>query len=73
MLDAMLDQARYRVTHPENFPELGTNQPKYDLRNFIRYLHLEKPTQWERCFQNSRSAIGERWKYISINFGESHW
>jgi hypothetical protein len=45
MLIAMLDKARYRVTHPENFPELGTNRPKYHLRNFIRYLHLEKPTQ----------------------------
>jgi hypothetical protein len=45
MLDAQLDQARYRVTHPENFPDLGTNRPRYHLRNFIRYLHLEKPTQ----------------------------
>jgi len=45
MLDAMLGQARYRVTHPENFPELGTNRPRYHLQNFIRYLHLEKPTQ----------------------------
>ena len=45
MLDALLDQARYRVTHPENLSELGTNRPRYHLHNFIRYLHLEKATQ----------------------------
>jgi len=48
MLDAQLDQARYRVTHPEDFPDLGTNRPRYHLRNFIRYLHLENPTQREK-------------------------
>lgn len=49
MIDAMLDQARYRVTHPEEFSNLiRGNRPRYHLRNFTRYLHLEKPTQRER-------------------------
>jgi hypothetical protein len=48
MLDAQLDQTRYRTAHPKHFPDLGTNRPRYHLRNFIRYLHLEKPTQRER-------------------------
>ena len=47
MLDAQLDQVRYRSTDPENFP-LDSNRPRYHLRNFIRYLHLEKPTQREK-------------------------
>jgi hypothetical protein len=48
MLDAQLDQARYRVTHPEDFPSVLGNRPRYHLRNFIRYLHLEKLTQREK-------------------------
>lgn len=47
MIDALLDQARYRVMHPEEFPTPG-DRPRYHLRNFIRYLHLEKPTQREK-------------------------
>ena len=47
MLDAQLDQARYHVTHPEDFPGLLGNRPRYHLRNFIRYLHL-KLTQREK-------------------------
>ncbi|KIM41655.1 hypothetical protein M413DRAFT_444912 [Hebeloma cylindrosporum] len=48
MLDALLDQSRYRIIHPEEFPLSGTNRAKYHLLNFTRYLHLEKPVQRER-------------------------
>ena len=41
MLDALLDQVRYRVTRPEYIPNRVGNLPRYHLRNFIRYLHLE--------------------------------
>jgi hypothetical protein len=51
MLDALLDQARYRVIYAENFPEepekLGY-RVEYHLRNFVRYLHLEKLQQREK-------------------------
>jgi hypothetical protein len=45
IIDALLDQARYRVAYAEIFPEKGGNRPKYHLRNLVRYLHLEKPQQ----------------------------
>lgn len=54
MLDALLDQARYRTTHAaaENFSssssEQGGNRPRYHLQNCVRYLHLEKAHQRER-------------------------
>jgi hypothetical protein len=48
ILDALLDQARYRVTYAENFPGKLGNRPKYHLQTFVRYLHLEKPQQRER-------------------------
>lgn len=48
ILDALLDQARYRVTHAESFPEKLGYRPQHHLRNFVRYLHLEKPQQRER-------------------------
>ncbi|KAA6410355.1 MAG: hypothetical protein FRX48_05776 [Lasallia pustulata] len=48
ILDALLDQARYRITYAENFPGKGGNRPSYHLSNFVRYLHLEKPQQRER-------------------------
>ena len=48
MLDALLDQARYRVIYAENFPGKLGNRPKYHLQNFVRYLHLEKLQQRER-------------------------
>jgi len=48
MLDALLDQARYRVTHAEEFPGKLGNRPVYHLQNCVRYLHLEKPQQRER-------------------------
>jgi hypothetical protein len=48
ILDALLDQARYRVTYAENFPAKPGNRPKYHLQTFVRYLHLEKPWQRER-------------------------
>jgi hypothetical protein len=47
ILDALLDQARYRVTYAENFPGKLGNRPIYHLKTCIRYLHLEKPQQRE--------------------------
>lgn len=51
ILDALLDQARYRVTYAENFPRNQGNRPEYHIRNFVRYLHLEKPQQRERLLR----------------------
>jgi hypothetical protein len=48
MLDALLDQACYRVIFAENFLGKLDNRPKYHLQNFVRYHHLEKPQQRER-------------------------
>jgi hypothetical protein len=49
ILDALLDQARYyRVTHAKNLPEKLGYRVNYHLRNFVRYLHLEKPQQREK-------------------------
>ena len=48
ILDALLDQARYRVTCAENFPGKLGNRPRYHLQTSVRYLHLEKPQQRER-------------------------
>jgi hypothetical protein len=48
ILDALLNQARYRVIYAENFTGMLGNRPQYHLRNFVRYLHLEKPQQRER-------------------------
>lgn len=48
IFDALLDQARYRVTYAENFPGKLGNRPKYHLQTSVRYLHLEKPQQRER-------------------------
>ena len=48
MLDALLDQSHYRVTHPEDYPSVVENRPRYHLGNFIRYLHLEKVVQREK-------------------------
>lgn len=48
MLDALLDQARYGVTNAENFPGKVGLRTSYHLRNFVRYLHLEKPQQREK-------------------------
>jgi hypothetical protein len=48
ILDALLDQARYRVTYAKDFPGKLGNRPKYHLQNFVRYLHIEKPQQRER-------------------------
>lgn len=44
IVDALLEQTRYRVTHAENFPGKSGDRPRYHLRNLVRYLHLEKPT-----------------------------
>ena len=64
MFDALLDQARYRVTHAENFPGGGRlgNRPRYHLQNFVRYLHLEKAQQRERLLpelaERNRGEMG---------------
>lgn len=50
IIDACLDQARYRMVHPENF-RISTNRPVYHLRNFTRYLFLENEEQQEKLFQ----------------------
>lgn len=44
IIDACLDEVRYRIVHPETFG-LSTNRPVYHLRNFIRYLFLEHEKQ----------------------------
>lgn len=56
ILDALLDQARYRATHPEEFSLMSGNRPLYHLQTSVRYLHLEKPQQQERVF----SELAER-------------
>ncbi|KAI9801460.1 MAG: hypothetical protein M1833_002692 [Piccolia ochrophora] len=43
--DAVLDQLSYRDTYPEDFEGKMGNRPAYHLRNFIRYLYLERPSQ----------------------------
>lgn len=48
MLDALLYQAHFRATHAEDFPGRVGRRPQYHLRNFVRYLHLEKPQQREK-------------------------
>jgi hypothetical protein len=48
ILDALLDQARYRVMYAEKSPGKLGNWPEYHLLNSVRYLHLEKPQQRER-------------------------
>lgn len=69
MLDALLDQAHYRVIYAENFPGTGGNRPVYHLQTFVRYLHLEKPQQQERVFpelaernRGEMEAISSRFK-----------
>ena len=48
ILDALLDQARYRITYAENFPDKLGNRPSYHLSKLVCYLHLEKPEQQKR-------------------------
>lgn len=45
--DAILDQLRYRNTHAEKFEGKKGNRPSYHLRNFVRYLYLERLSQRE--------------------------
>ncbi|KAI9848468.1 MAG: hypothetical protein M1837_000263 [Sclerophora amabilis] len=47
-INALLDQQRYRLTHPEEFPDNFTTLPSYHLSNFIRYLYLEKSYQRQK-------------------------
>ena len=48
MLEALMDQARYRSMFAENLHEKQSIRLEFHLRNFVRYLHLEKPQQRER-------------------------
>lgn len=41
MINALLDQAQYRVTYAEKIPGMVENRPIYDLNIRARYLHLE--------------------------------
>lgn len=50
IIDACLDQARYRIVHPWIFG-LSTDRPVYHLRNFIRYLFLEHEKQQEKLLR----------------------
>lgn len=50
IIDACLDQARYRMVHPEIFG-FSSNRPAYHLRNFTRYLFLEYEEQQEKLLQ----------------------
>ena len=45
--DAVLDQLSYRTTRAENFQRNKGNRPAYHLRNFVRYLYLERRSQQE--------------------------
>lgn len=45
--DAVLDQLRYRNTHAEDYQWKTGNSLAYHLRNFVRYLYLERQSQRE--------------------------
>ncbi|KAI9826018.1 MAG: hypothetical protein M1826_006816 [Phylliscum demangeonii] len=47
-IDALLDQQRYRLAHPENYPDRRGTLPSYHLSNFIRYLFLESGHRRDR-------------------------
>jgi hypothetical protein len=48
ILDTLLDQAHYYVIYAKNFLRKLGNRLEYHLRNFVCYLHFEKPQQRER-------------------------
>ncbi|KAH0565360.1 hypothetical protein GP486_001243 [Trichoglossum hirsutum] len=50
LVDALLDQVRYRQTHIEtyNYTSMPNMLPSYHLSNLIRYLHLERTYQREK-------------------------
>jgi hypothetical protein len=68
MLDALLDQARYRDGHPEKISYLSGHRPRYHLSNFTRYLHLEKPTQRERVLPELAERNREAMEVILNKF-----
>ncbi|KAI9807964.1 MAG: hypothetical protein M1825_005271 [Sarcosagium campestre] len=47
MIDSYLDQLRYRAGVKDKDPNLGRSRalPGYNIRNFIRYLHLDQVSQ----------------------------
>jgi hypothetical protein len=50
LIDAFLDQYRYRQAHVENYYYKSTSTclPSIHLTRFIRHLHLARPYQWEK-------------------------
>ncbi|KAI9651423.1 MAG: hypothetical protein M1829_003013 [Trizodia sp. TS-e1964] len=68
MLNALLEQANYRITHAENFPRSGGNRPMYHLNNAVRYLHLEKPQQQARLLPELEEPNRGMMKAISMKF-----
>ena len=64
ILDALLDQARYRSTYAENF--LGSwaigQSIIYKLLSVI--FTSRSRSNGKDCFQSWRSAIGQRWKRL---------
>lgn len=66
MCDAILDQLRYRTTHIENYGKETGNRPAYHLRNFVRYLYLERQSQRDLLLpllaERNRAEMGQRIK-----------
>jgi hypothetical protein len=68
MLDAQLDQARFRIQHPNVLHSVLGNRPRYHLGNFIRYLHLEKPMQRKRLLQELSDRNRKEMEVLLDNF-----
>lgn len=68
MLDALLDQARYRATHSEEFSLMSGNRPLYHLQASVRYLQLDKPQQQERVFSELAERNREMMEGIANKF-----
>lgn len=68
MLDALLDQARHRLTNAESFPEKQGNRPMNHLNTCVRYLHLEKPLQRERVLPELAERNRESMEAIMNKF-----
>jgi hypothetical protein len=58
LIDALLDQIRYRQNHVETYKYVSMRDtlPSYHLSNLTRYLHIEKPYQREKFI----SELAER-------------
>ncbi|KAI9827947.1 MAG: hypothetical protein M1826_006143 [Phylliscum demangeonii] len=58
LIDALLDQERHRLAHPEIYPAGMGSFPLYHISNFIRYLYLEKGYRRDRIL--SKLALRNR-------------